>query len=47
MDELTHRITQLQIEEVSLKKETDALSQSRLHELRKRDWPSCRISSAA
>ena len=29
MDDLAHRITQLQIEQVSLKKETDALSQSR------------------
>ena len=28
MDDLAHRITQLQIEQVSLKKETDALSQS-------------------
>ena len=35
MDDLAHRITQLQIEQVSLKKETDALSQSRLHELEK------------
>ena len=35
MDDLSHRITQLQIEQVSLKKETDALSQSRLHELEK------------
>ena len=35
MDDLAHRITQLQIEQVSLKKQTDALSQSRLHELEK------------
>ena len=35
MDDLAHRITQLQIEQVSLKKETDALSQSRLRELEK------------
>ena len=35
MDDLAHRITQLQIEQVSLKKETDALSQSRLHDLEK------------
>ena len=35
MDDLAHRITQLQIEQVSLKKETDVLSQSRLHELEK------------
>ena len=35
MDDLAHRITQLQIEQVSLKKETDALSQSRLKELEK------------
>ena len=35
MDGLAHRITQLQIEQVSLKKETDALSQSRLKELEK------------
>lgn len=35
MDDLSHRITQLQIEQVSLKKETDALSQSRLRELEK------------
>ena len=35
MDDLAHRITQLQIEQVSLKKEIDALSQSRLHELEK------------
>ena len=35
MDDLAHRITQLQIELVSLKKETDALSQSRLKELEK------------
>ncbi len=35
MDDLAHRITQLQIEQVSLKKETDALSQSHLHELEK------------
>ena len=35
MDDLSHRITQLQIEQVSLKKETDALSQSRLWELEK------------
>ena len=35
MDDLAHRITQLQIEQVSLKKETDALSQSRLQELEK------------
>jgi ATP-dependent Clp protease ATP-binding subunit ClpB len=33
MDDLSHRITQLQIEQVSLKKETDALSQSRLRDL--------------
>jgi ATP-dependent Clp protease ATP-binding subunit ClpB len=33
MDDLAHRITQLQIEQVSLKKETDALSQSRLRDL--------------
>jgi ATP-dependent Clp protease ATP-binding subunit ClpB len=33
MDDLAHRITQLQIEQVSLKKETDALSQSRRAEL--------------
>ena len=35
LDDLAHRITQLQIEQVSLKKETDALSQSRLKELEK------------
>ena len=35
MDDLAHRITQLQIEQVSLKKETDALSQSRLQDLEK------------
>ena len=35
LDDLAHRITQLQIEQVSLKKETDALSQSRLRELEK------------
>ena len=35
MDDLAHRITQLQIEQVSLKKETDALSQSRLKDLEK------------
>ena len=35
MDDLSHRITQLQIEQVSLKKETDALSQSRLRDLEK------------
>ena len=35
IDDLAHRITQLQIDQVSLKKETDALSQSRLHELEK------------
>ena len=35
MDDLAHRITQLQIEQVSLKKETDALSRSRLAELEK------------
>ena len=35
MDDLAHRITQLQIEQVSLKKETDALSQSRLNDLEK------------
>ena len=35
MDDLAHRITQLQIEQVSLKKETDALSQSRLRDLEK------------
>lgn len=35
MDDLAHRITQLQIEQVSLKKEADALSQSRLRELEK------------
>ncbi len=35
MDDLAHRITQLQIEQVSLKKETDALSQSRRAELEK------------
>ena len=46
MDDLAHRITQLQIEQVSLKKETDALSQSRCMSW-KRNWPSCRISSAA
>ena len=34
-DDLAHRITQLQIEQVSLKKETDALSQSRLSDLEK------------
>ncbi len=33
MDDMAHRITQLQIEQVSLKKETDALSQSRLKDL--------------
>ena len=35
MDDLARRITQLQIEQVSLKKETDALSQSRLKDLEK------------
>ena len=35
MDDLAHRITQLQIEQVSLKKETDALSQSRRRDLEK------------
>ena len=35
LDDLAHRITQLQIEQVSLKKETDALSQSRLKDLEK------------
>ncbi|MCI6741970.1 MAG: ATP-dependent chaperone ClpB [Faecalibacterium prausnitzii] len=35
VDDLAHRITQLQIEQVSLKKETDALSQSRLRDLEK------------
>ncbi len=35
MDDLAHKITQLQIEQVSLKKETDALSQSRRAELEK------------
>ena len=35
MDDLAHRITQLQIEQVSLKKENDALSQSRLRDLEK------------
>ena len=35
MDDLARHITQMQIEQVSLKKETDALSQSRLHELEK------------
>ena len=35
MDDLAHKITQLQIEQVSLKKETDALSQSRLHDIEK------------
>ena len=35
MDDLAHRITQLQIEQASLKKETDALSQSRLKDLEK------------
>ena len=35
MDDLAHRITQLQIEQVSLKKETDALSQSRMKDLEK------------
>ena len=35
MDDLAHRITQLQIEQVSLKKATDALSQSRLKDLEK------------
>ena len=33
MDDLAHKITQLQIEQVSLKKETDALSQSRLKDI--------------
>ena len=35
MDDLAHKITQLQIEQVSLKKETDALSQSRLNDIEK------------
>ena len=35
MDDLARKITQLQIEQVSLKKETDPLSQSRLAELEK------------
>ena len=35
MDDLAHKITQLQIEQVSLKKETDALSQSRLKDIEK------------
>ena len=35
MDDLARRITQMQIEQVSLKKETDALSRSRLAELEK------------
>ena len=35
MDDLAHKITQLQIEQVSLKKETDALSQSRLRDIEK------------
>ena len=35
MDDLAHKITQLQIEQVSLKKETDALSQSRLKAIEK------------
>ena len=33
MDDMAHKITQLQIEQVSLKKETDALSQSRLKDI--------------
>ena len=37
----------MQIEEAALKKETDALSQSRLAEICKRSWPSCGTSSAA
>ena len=35
MDDMAHKITQLQIEQVSLKKETDALSQSRLRDIEK------------
>ena len=35
LDDLNHRITQLQIEEVSLKKETDPMSQQRLAALEK------------
>ncbi|HJD21567.1 MAG TPA: AAA family ATPase, partial [Candidatus Gemmiger faecigallinarum] len=35
MDDMAHKITQLQIEQVSLKKETDALSQSRLKDIEK------------
>ena len=35
LDDMNRRITQLQIEQVSLKKETDALSGQRLHELEK------------
>ena len=35
LDEMNHRITQLQIEEVSLKKETDELSKQRLDALEK------------
>ena len=45
MDDMAHKITQLQIEQVSLKKETDALSQSRLKDIEK-SWPSCRTSSS-
>ena len=35
LDEMNHRITQLQIEEASLKKETDELSKQRLTALEK------------
>ena len=35
LDEMNHRITQLQIEEASLKKETDELSKQRLATLEK------------
>ena len=47
MDDLAHRITQLQIEQVSLKKETDAMTPEPPGMSWKRNWPSCRISSAA
>ena len=43
MDDLAHRITQLQIEQVSLKKETRCPEPEPSGRAAKRSWPSCRI----
>ena len=44
LDDLNHKITQLQIEQASLQKETDEMSKQRLAAIEK-EWPNCAIPS--